>query len=702
MRTSQDLQVCETVPELQKRLYNIRAGTVKKPKGARRYVNLTCTFDIETTNTETDGFAYTFQFCVGGICTVLRYYEDFRNALEMLVHRYRLNKNTRMVFYIHNAAYEYYYLIQLLCHDWQLIDALYTKNNKPLYFVFSNGIEFRDSLKLFQKSLARATEGCKHAKLVGDLDYSVYRTPDTPLTQQEFDYCVNDVIGLWEALERLKKERKYNQATIPLTQTAMVIDDINNSVRQDHKTVKIMQDLALDPVQLQIAYQCMAGGDTHGNRYKAGHTWMNCNSYDFKSAHPSQQLLQKFPTGKPWNMDKDTSEAELSAFIRHGMGWCAKCFIYQFQIKPGCPDPTISNSKCEGIVQGCTGLDNGRVLGGEGAFVYMDSNDYQRFREAYNYKALIAVAGFAFRLDYLPKSFRKPIIDSFIIKESMKGSPDYMWSKAKLNSIFGACAQKTIRDEYISAVTDAGIVNDRYSWQEKLNGVPDSRLQLHKDTGLDVKYLEPMTPEEVAKTQEKKFPFLWGLWTSSMTRLCLWQIIKIVGWDRALYWDTDSVKYIGEKSPEVEAYNAKVRAQCEKMGCVVTKGDKKVYIGVAEDEHPSIPYGYRRFRFLHAKCYADEGYNPKTGDYELESTIAGVGKKEGIAALKGNIDNLSETLYIDDAGGKMLEYHNCPIKTRSDFQRPTCTASYVRMLPRTYDMRTWKEKAANTEETLLT
>lgn len=702
MRKSQDLSVCETLYELKNALYRVKAGSVKKPKGRRRYLDLTCTFDIETTNTEKDGFAYTFQFCIGGVCCLFRYVEDFVQALDFVVERYKVNLSKRIVFYIHNASYEYFYLIQLFCQYWDLQDALYTKNNKPLYFVFSNGIEFRDSLKLFQKSLARATEGCKHAKLVGDLDYTVYRTPDTPLTQQEFDYCINDVIGLWEAIERLKQQRHYNQATIPLTQTAMVIDDINQSIRNDQHCVQIMEGLELDAKQLEIAYKCMAGGDTHGSRYKAGVTWENCNSYDFKSAHPSQQLLKPFPTGIPWNLDKDTTEKELSAYILHNIGWCAKCFIYQFTVKEECPDPTISNSKCVGRVENCKGLDNGRILGGDAAFVYMDSNDYQRFREAYDYKGFTAVEGFAFRLAYLPKSFRRPIIDSFIIKESMKGSPDYMWSKSKLNSIFGACAQKTIRDEYISIVRDDGILNDRYSWEEKLNGVPESRLQLHREaTGQDVKYKDPMSPDVVKATQDAKFPFLWGLWTSSCTRLCLWQLMKIVGWDRVLYWDTDSVKYVGEKSPRVEEYNAEVRRQCERMGCVVSKGDKKVYIGVAEDEHPSIQYGYRRFRFLHAKCYADESFNPKTGSYEIESTIAGVGKKEGIAALKGNIDNLNESLYIADAGGKMLEYHNIGIKERTDFDRPTSTASYIVMYPRTYDMRNSK-KDTELEEILLT
>ena len=80
----------------------------------------------------------------------------------------------------------------------------------------------------------------------------------------------------------------------------------------------------------------------------------------------------------------------------------------------------------------------------------------------------------------------------------MKGSPDYMFSKICVNTIFGACAQKTVRDEYTMEICEEGITGERKSWEENLNG---------------------MTDEKVLKTQTNKFPFLWGLWTASLTRL---------------------------------------------------------------------------------------------------------------------------------------------------------------------------------------
>ena len=149
-----------------------------------------------------------------------------------------------------------------------------------------------------------------------------------------------------------------------------------------------------------------------------------------------------------------------------------------------------------------------------------------------------------------------------------------------------------------------------------------------------------------------------------------------------IYWDTDSCKYQGPKCPGVDVYNARVKAQCEQRGVVVTKASgKNVYIGVAEDEHPQADFGYAEFRFLHAKCYA-----ARTCDGVLESTIAGVGKKEGQDALKDDIDNLNDFLVIENAGGQMLTYHDSPIKERNDFEKPTISASWVVMTPRRYEV----------------
>lgn len=660
MRFSQDIMVCETAGEFMSYM-DFKPRTAFQRGKHVEYIDTTCTFDIETTNDDADGFAYSFQMCVCGVVVVPRYFEDWAEIIEALCDKWHITDKRKLVIYVHNLGYEFTYLIQLLTLRWGDCKALYTKSRKPLTLEFANGIEFRDSLKLFQKSLAKATKGCKHEKK-DDLDYTVYRTSDTPLDDKEFAYCVNDVLGLYEAIERMKKEHGFNEATIPLTNTGLVKQEVNKNLNKDKGFAKIKDALTLSKTQTYIAYKAIAGGDTHGARWKAGYTFKNCNSYDFKSAHPSQQLLWKFPTGRPFDLPEYTPEEDMNALTDAGMGWVGKIAITGLSIKDECPDPCISRSKC--INSEVIGEeDNGRVLDAEGTLLlYCDSNDWQRIREGYNYSEMVAAESFAFRLAYLPESFRHTILEKFRIKETMKGSPEYAFSKICVNTIYGATAQKQIRDEYTADIGDA-IEFEKLSWE---------------------KNLDDMTDDEVTKAQTKKntFPFLWGLWTASLTRLKLWRLLKIVGWDRVIYWDTDSCKFEGEKVPGVDEYNEEIKRQCIARKCVVQKDNGKcVYIGVAEDEHPQSDYGYQEFRFLHAKCYA-----ARNCDGVLESTIAGVGKNEGVAALKDDIENLNDFLIIEDAGGQMLTYHDAPPRLRTDFAKPTMSASWIVMSPRRYEV----------------
>lgn len=666
MRASQDLLVNETFDEFWNSV-TFDYDVVRKKKKSPGYYDVTSTLDIEVSAGEQDGYPYSFQFNVGGVNTVFRYIEDFFQVIDWLEKNY-INPDNRFVFYVHNMGYEYYHMIQLMDRRYRIDTGLWTKPKKPLYIRFHNGLEIRDSFKLFQKSLKGATKGLPHAKLDGDLDYRIWRTPDTPLKQKEFDYCVNDVQGLWEAIEKLKNDHGYNQATIPLTNTAMVVQEVNRMIDGSQETFKAMRRLTLDKEQTILAYKCMGGGDTHGTRWRAGVTYENCNSHDEKSAHPSQQLLRKFPMGEPITMG-EMEEYELKGLLDIGHGWIAKLIIVNPCIRPECPDPTISISKCEEIEE-LGEVDNGRLLDAEAILVYMDSNDYIRFCEGYTYEYLKAIECVSFYLDYLPEAFRMAIKEKFQIKEMMSKGMEYDFAKICVNTIFGACAQKQIRDEYEIQIKDF-IEDSTEKWEDRI---------------------AKMSDEDVKKNQKTKFPFLWGLWTSSLSRLTLWELLKAVGWENVIYWDTDSAKYEGLPSEKIEEYNRKVMELCKgRNAAVPNKEGGTSYIGVAEREHPGVDYGYKRFRFLHAKCYAAEAWNPKTGKYEIETTIAGVGKEEGIRAMKGNIDNLEYGLYIADAGGNKIHYEDRPI-TKRKFSRETETASYIWMEPREYEIKEEKEE----------
>lgn len=667
MRKSQDLWVSTTPAEASQAVSDVAPARVSKKNGKKKdleYIDLTCTLDIETTSPDkNDGFMYAIQFNVGGVNAGFRYIEDFIEFVNFLTEKWSLSRFCRLVFYVHNLGFEHMFLTQIFDKHWHLNKILLTKKRKPLTILFSNGVELRDSYKLFQKGLEGATKGLPHAKLKGDLDYRAYRTPDTPLSPDEWNYCINDVQGLYEAIERIKTERGFNQATIPLTNTGIVIKEVNDACYTNPEYRKAVGKLILTKRQLTLGYQCMGGGDTHGSRWKSGRVYENCNSNDFKSAHPGQQLLRKFPSGKPIDLPPDVTEKELNRLINSDYGWLGKVYIGDFKCRPECPNPTISLSKTEDI-EGLLSLDNGRVMGAKGAFIYMDSNDYQRFKEAYTYKVFIGVDIYAFKLEYLPKVFRETIKSKFIIKETAADGPDRNFAKICVNTIFGACAQKVVRDEYELGDME-NLDAETTHWQDNM---------------------EKLTESVVHTRQAQKFPFLWGLWTSSLTRLYLFKLIKAIGWNNIIYWDTDSGKYEGKPSAAIDEFNREIIAQCEARDAVVMKKGKPVYIMYAENEHPDVEYGYRRFTFLHAKCYACESFNKNTGEYEIETTIAGVGKTEGIKAMRGDISNLKEGLKISPAGGLALTYVDLPIYERK-FKRVTECASFIHMDDREYEVK---------------
>ena len=657
MHRIRDVTVYDTPEELGRELDKFTYLEVKKRRSKTQYIDGTLTFDIETTSTDEDGFAYTFQGTFWGHTFLFRYIEDFITLLEYLVDMLKLCESERIVIYVHNLGYEHVYITQILAKRWGKPKSLFVKSRKALTITYeAQGIEFRDSLRLFQKSLARCTKGLLHEKLVGDLDYTVYRTPDTPLLEEEEAYCIWDVVGLYEAIEKLKFERGYNTATIPLTNTSMVLEEVDKHLH-DGKTMKAMNELILSKEQLRLAYNAMAGGDTHGCRWRSGIIVQNCNSYDLKSAHPSQQILWKFPAGKPIDLPDDTPEDRLQRLINNGYGWICELYIEDIQVKPECPNPTISVSKCRDMLER-RGTDNGRLMGAKAIFVYCDSNDYQRLKQSYAYSRLRAVSGFCFYLKYLPDSFRGAVLDFFKIKETASPGSDRNFAKICVNTIFGACAQKRLREEHILQITDEGMDYSNTKWEEIIEEKEDAQIY---------------------KIQKNKLPFLWGLWTSSMTRLKLYELQKAVGWENLIYWDTDSVKYQGGKKKEVQEYNDKIIKQCIERSAVVQKPGQTVYIGIAEDEHPNNEYGYKEFVFLHAKCYA-----VRTASGEVEVTISGVQKDKGVKALNGNLANMHDGFFIKDAGGLALTYWDNPVRTRTGWKRKTETASFITMKPREY------------------
>lgn len=141
-----------------------------------------------------------------------------------------------------------------------------------------------------------------------------------------------------------------------------------------------------------------------------------------------------------------------------------------------------------------------------------------------------------------------------------------------------------------------------------------------------------------------------GVYVTAWSRAELQAGLSLAG-HRAVYCDTDSVKYLGEV--DWTEYNKERVAASTESGAHATdpKGTEH-YMGVFEAEK-----AYKTFATLGAKKYA---YTYEDGS--LGITIAGVGKKKGATELQraGGLEAFRNGFTFTDAGGLESVYNDEP------------------------------------------
>lgn len=100
----------------------------------------------------------------------------------------------------HNLAFDMYGLsVWLKRHD---VKVLAKSERKPITFTINDdagdpALVIWDTLIFTQQSLERMGADCGYEKGVGEWDYSLIRTPKTPLTDEEIDYAQRDIYTLF-------------------------------------------------------------------------------------------------------------------------------------------------------------------------------------------------------------------------------------------------------------------------------------------------------------------------------------------------------------------------------------------------------------------------------------------------------------------------------------------------------------------------
>ena len=604
---------------------------------ARDYPKLT---DEQQENCIKQSCMYIWQFSINDTVYYGRTWDEFKQFLDLL----EQNDNTKKIVFIHNLAFEFQ-------HIWSVVrvKSVMSRKSRKLMrcFLEDYNIEFRCSLMLSNLKLEKLPEVYQLPvqKKVGDLDYSKIRTPSTPLTDKEMEYCEFDcLVTYWYIKTELETYKRVDK--LPITSTGKVRKQLQRIVLSNMSYVyKVGKQINTDPVVYNMLVDAFAGGYTHANYLYTDEVLDNIDSYDETSAYPYVLVSCKFPSTKFTKCYIKRVEDMLP------------CFAYLITVKiknirSKYYNNFISASKCIEI-KGKPNYDNGRIISAKEVTITCTDVDLKFYLDAYKYESYEIVTAYKSVYNYLPIEYVNFILDKYVLKTKLKNVEgkelEYAREKAAYNSLYGMTVTNTIR-------ADVNFVNFD-EWVEK-----------------------PLTDSEIMTKlfKDKKRGFLnfaWGVWCTAYARDNL--LRRVLDLDEyTVYCDTDSCKVCqGYDKSVFDSYNksvvAKIQRVCKERGIdfdrfapADMKGNKHL-LGVFECETgKGRSVTYDQFITQGAKKYA------YVVDGGIHVTVSGVPKSGGAKCLK-SLDEFRDDLVFD------FKHTNKLTLAYNDDQMPVTITDYL-------------------------
>ncbi|MCQ2966745.1 MAG: hypothetical protein MJ250_08455 [Alphaproteobacteria bacterium] len=600
------------------------------------YLNKPLAFDIETTSTYVNGEKFSFMYCwalniddteiVRG-----RTWEEFQDIIKSWE-----NYNFNIIIYVHNLPYEFQFLRKLF----NITDVFATDIRKVLKCKISKNVILKDSLILSGMKLETLAKNLTKPmkKKVGDLDYTLVRTPLTPMTETEWGYVDEDVNIVVEYI-REQIEIYDNITKIPLTNTGRVRNYLKELClyggKKAHKRLsnyareykRLMSILTLDTEEFRLLREAFQGGFTHANYNYTNEVVSDVYSDDLTSSYPTVIVSEQFPMTKGQRFNQKTLQEILEINKHYLTVFTVRMTNVLSRIEF---ENYFSVSKVKGtnIVE-----NNGRVYSADEITTSFTSIDLEIVLKCYTFDTFEVLGGYAYKQDYLPKSFLEGVLKLYKDKTELKGitgkEREYLLSKGMLNSTYGMMVTNFAKRDYI------------YSddWAQDFSKTLEDKI-------------------ETENTSKSRFLFYaWGVFVTAYARRNVWSAILELK-DDYIYSDTDSVKYVNREKhlDYFKRYNENIKNKLIK--CLKYRNIPTDYL------HPKNKHGdecwlglwdyegkYEKFKTLGAKRYLVQ----KAGKFIL--TCAGLSKKQGVEYLvnHGNpFEMFNDDMYIPkEHTGKM-------------------------------------------------
>lgn len=593
------------------------------------------------------------------------YYGRTWGEFKLFLNRIDQNDNTKKIVFVHNLGFEFQAIWSVL-----RVKSVMSRTSRKLLScqLEDYNIEFRCTMMLSNLKLEKLPDVYQLPvkKKVGDLDYSLLRTPETPLTEKELGYCEFDcLVTYWYVKTELQTYDRVDK--LPVTSTGKVRKQLQRLVLSNRSYVgKVSRQINTTPRVYNMLVDAFAGGYTHANYIYTDEVLDNIDSYDETSAYPYVLTTFKFPSTE----FKRCYIKKIEDF-RPNMAYLLK--VRLTNIKSKYYNNFISSSKCEEIV-GCPDYDNGRIISAKEIIITITDVDFRFILDAYSCDSYEILECYYSLYNYLPIEYVNFILDKYVLKTQLKNVEgkelEYGREKGNFNSLYGMTVTNTIR-------ADVQFCNFE-EWIET-----------------------PLTNSEIAEklAKDKKRGFLnfaWGVWCTAYARDNL--LRRVLDLDQyVVYCDTDSCKVTqGYDKSVFEKYNKSVEEKIRKV-CLERNIEFERYapsdikgishlLGVFECETgKGRDVTYDKFITQGAKKYAYDI------DGELHVTVSGVPKSGGAKCLT-SLDDFRDDLVFDfyNTNKLTLAYNDNQIPTViTDYLGNSCEVtdkSGICMLPTTYKL----------------
>lgn len=401
---------------------------------AVEYINLT---KSEQEQCEFFSNMYVWQFGINDTIYYGRTWEELIDFFEKLK---QISPYKKYVF-VHNLAFEF----QFLRGVFEFNNVMARATHKVMRAELEKyNIEFRCTYFMTNVKLSYLPElyNLKTKKLVGDLDYTLLRHSNTPLTQQELNYIENDCLIIYEYIQKELEVYK-TLKDLPLTNTGKVRKELHELIDYDYnyknKTIKATNT---DPHVFMLLCKAFAGGYTHANWTLADEILKDVDSWDFTSSYPYVMCAFKYPMTKfkPCKIRDIKQMSSSMAYLIRIRFYNIKCKYF---------NTFISMSKC--IEISGASYDNGRVISAKELEIVVTDVDLKFIIKSHKFDYYDIKESYYSLYDYLPTQLINFILDKYVAKTKYKNVEGkevaYNIEKGKFNSIYGMCVTNLIKND---------------------------------------------------------------------------------------------------------------------------------------------------------------------------------------------------------------------------------------------------------------